>query len=221
MRRLFALAALAAATLALTGCGIVAPEPHPTTTGLAIGGDGQVDGADDGGDGGDGGDPFPPEIPTTLDGWTARYQNLPWLADDLDNDDFFITGTVDGHSVMGFLCGYDGEPQGWALGTDGTYVEVEFQSDVDIDLTAMRAEPYITLQAIGGYAIPAEAQGSHEVVPALATNEVDSDPTHDVRSTPTNASVTFEFLGVPTPDPDACDRESSSLQGWVYAEFGY
>ncbi len=204
----------AAASVLLAGCGL-GPAPTPTTTGLAVDGGGR---GDNGGTGG--GDPFPPETPTTIAGWKARYQNLPWLADDVDNDDFFVTGSADGHEVMGFFCGYDGNPSGSALGVDGTYVAVAFQSASDVDVDARRGD-YLTFTGIGSFALPAEVQGTHEVVPAFATSlQVDSTPGHET-SAPTTAAVSFDFLGVPIPDADTCDRESSSLLSWVRSEFGY
>ncbi|MFT4285627.1 MAG: hypothetical protein QM598_12405 [Protaetiibacter sp.] len=219
MRRPLMIGATAlAAALALSGC-VIAPAPSPTTTTLN-GGDGGGGTGDDGGDGG-GGDPFPYDYPTSLDGWKARYKNLPWLADDLDNDDYFITGTADGHDVMGFLCGYDGNTNGWAYGTDGTYVTVNFQSDVDVDVDAMRGDPYLIFTGIGTYALPADPQGTHVVVPSFDVSiEVDSTPGKE-RSNPTTAAVSFEFLGMPIPDTDTCSREEHELLTWITSEVGY
>lgn len=218
MRRPLTLAAVAAAAaLLLSGC-IVAPAPSPTTTGLDGGGGGTTD---DGGDGGDGGDPFPPELPTDLAGWKARYQNAPWLADDVDNDDYFVTGTADGHSVMGFYCSFDGDPRGWAYGTDGTYVTVNFQSATDVDVDVLRGDPYILFTGIGTYQLPTDDRGTHEVVPAFDVSiQVDSTPGKET-SSPTTAAVSFDFLGIPIPDTSACDQESSELLAWVTNEFGY
>lgn len=205
--------------VALSGCGVM-PSPSPTTT--TLDGRGGVDGTGGGdeGDGG-GGDPFPPEFPTSLAGWKARYTNLPWLADDLDNDDYFITGSMDGHDVMGFFCGNDGNPDGYAFGTDGTYVTVSFQSDVDLDATVLRSDPYITFQGTGTFALPREQQGTSAVTPSFdVALQVDSTPGKET-SSPTTAEAGFEFLGVPIPDAATCDQESSELQGWLMSEFGY
>lgn len=220
MRRLPTLAAIAAATaLLLSGC-VIAPAPVPTNTALDNGGGGGT--TDDGGDGGggDGGDPFPPETPTTLDGWKARYQNLPWLSDDLDNNDYFITGSADGHDVIGFSCAYDGDPRAFALGTDN-YVVVNFQNATDIDVDVLRVDPYVVFTGIGTYSAPKEERGTSIVVPSFDTSiQVDSTPGKE-SSSPTTAEVRLEFLGVPIPDAKSCDDERFALSTWARAQFGY
>ena len=220
MRRHLTLAAVAAATaLVLSGCVVgPSPDPVPTTTGLT-GPDGTTT-VDDGGEGGDGGDPFPPDYPTDLAGWKARYQNLPWLSDDLDNNDYFITGTVDGHDVIGFFCAYDGDPRAFALGTDN-YVVVNFQSASDIDVDVLRSDPYIVFTGIGTYTPPSEERGTSIVVPSFDTSiQVDSTPGKET-SSPTTAEVSLEFLGVPIPDTGTCYNENFALSTWARAQFGY
>ena len=198
-------AAALAALLALAGCAPDGGSPGGTT--------------DDGADHGTAEDPFAPEPPTSGDGWTERYHDIPWLSDDLDNDDFFVTGSVDGHDVMGIYCGETGS--GTLLSVDDNTTTVQLQTPVDIDITAGRG-PNHTFIGIGTYDLPPEDRGTHAISVSLATSlDIEDSPGVDGRATPATAVVDLEMLGVPYPDPATCDDEQSSLHAWAYAAGGH
>ncbi|MEO5535735.1 MAG: hypothetical protein ABIR17_11465 [Pseudolysinimonas sp.] len=209
--------ALLAATAVLAGC-TVSPSPFPTTTGLT-GPDGTINGDGNGGGGG-GGDPFPPETPTTTDGWTARYQNVPWLADDLDNDDFFVTGTLDGHEVMGIYCNNDGNPSSsLAISVSDTDAEVHFQRGGIINIDVQRGR-YFHYTGIGTFSLP-DPQGTHPISIAYTTSiPLDDSPEGKGKASQSTASVDLQFLGVPFPDPATCKTDASDLFIWVNAQSG-
>ncbi|MEO8529226.1 MAG: hypothetical protein ABI435_09115 [Pseudolysinimonas sp.] len=210
--------ALLAATAILAGC-TVSPSPLPTTTGLT-GPDGTTT-VDGNGGGGGGGDPFPITPPTTRDGWVARYQNVPWLADDLDNDDFFVTGTVDGHDVMGMYCSDDGNPSAsLALSVSDTAAEVHFQRGGVINIDVQRSQ-YIHYTGIGTFSLPSDPQGTHPISIGFTTSiQIDNSPDVNGKASQSTASVALQFLGVPFPDPATCKTDAGDLEIWVNAQSG-
>lgn len=196
------------ATLVLTGCapGAGGSGSNGSTT---HGDDGQTT---------NGGDPFEHEPPSTKDGWAGRYHDIPWLSDDLDNDDFFVTGTVDGHDVMGIYCNDDGNGTGSIQSVGDSSTTVELQSPTDFDVTVARGET-LTYTGIGTYALPKEPQGTHPVTVSFSSS-MQYDAKTDQASAST-ASVALEMLGVPYPDPATCRAEQDKLTDWVAQAGGH
>ena len=199
-------AAVLAALLALAGC--------------APGGSGSGT-TDDGADHGTAENPFAPDPPTSSDGWTERYHDIPWLSDDLDNDDFLVTGTVDGHEVMGIYCDDDGNGGASVLSVADNSTDVEFQTATDIDVTVARSE-YFTFIGIGTYALPSDDRGSHPITVSLSTSmEIDNSPGVYGKASPSTAAISLELLGVPYPDPQTCKTERDALYTWAYDAGGH
>ena len=180
------------------------------------GGQARPDGTTDGGATHD--DPFGPEPPTTGDGWAKRYTDIPWLADDLDNDDFFVTGSVDGHDVMGIYCNDDGNGTGSVLSVDDATTAVELQTPTDVDVTVARGKT-LTYTGIGTYALPNDPQGTHPVTISFSSS-MEYDATTE-RATASTAQVALEMLGVPYPDVATCRAEQDELFGWVSKAGGH
>lgn len=197
-------AAALAALLALTGCGPGSAGPDTTT--------------DDTADHDTAEDPFAPEPPTTGAGWVERYHDIPWLSDDLDNDDFLVTGTVDGHPVMGIYCNLDGSGSGSVLSTDSDAVMVHLQTATDIDILVDRG-PQSAYTGIGTYQLPAEPQGTHPITPSLSVS-IQVDGPLD-KASPSTAEIALELLGVPYPDTSTCARERDELDAWAFAAGGH
>lgn len=200
-------AALAALLLALAGC--------------APGGSSAGGTSDDGADHGSAEDPFEPDPPTSSDGWTQRYHDIPWLSDDLDNDDFLVTGTVDGHEVMGIYCNDGGNGGASVLSVADNSTDVEFQTATDIDVTVARSQ-YLTFTGIGTYALPSDDHGTHPITVSLSTSiEIDNSPGVYGKASPSTAEISLELLGVPYPDPSTCKHERDDLFAWAYAAGGH
>lgn len=197
-------AAALAALLALAGCAPGSGSPGGTT--------------DDGADHGTAEDPFEPEPPTTGEGWTQRYVDIPWLSDDLDNDDFLVTGTVDGHEVMGIYCNDDGNGTGSILSVTDASTAVELQTPTDFDVTVARGET-LTYTGIGTYALPTEPQGTHPVTISFSSS-MEYDAATD-RAAESSAAVALEMLGVPYPDVATCRAEQDELFAWASQAGGH
>jgi len=163
-------------------------------------------------------DPFAPEPPTSEDGWKDRYEDAPWLSDDLDNDDFFVTGSVDGHDVMGIYCNDDGNGTGSILSVSDNTTAVELQTPTDVDVTVARGE-LLTYTGIGTYSLPAEPQGTHPVTISFSSSMEFNAQTEQASAS--TANVALEFLGVPYPDPTTCRTEQDELFSWVSANGGH
>jgi hypothetical protein len=163
-------------------------------------------------------DPFEPQPPTTGDGWSERYTDIPWLSDDLDNDDFFVTGTVDGHDVLGIYCNDDGNGTGSILSVSDASTAVELQTPTDVDVTVARGET-LTYTGIGTYALPADPQGTHPVTISFSSSiEYDAITERAAEST---AEVALEMLGVPYPDVATCRAEQDDLFSWASQAGGH
>lgn len=195
--------------LALSGC---APGTGGGSGGTTDGGttDGGGDATHD--------DPFAPEPPTTGDGWSDRYTDIPWLSDDLDNDDFFVTGTVDGHDVMGIYCNDDGNGTGSILSVSDASTAVELQTPTEFDVTIARGET-LTYTGIGTYELPADPQGTHPVTFSFSSS-MEYDASTE-RATESTADVALEMLGVPYPDVATCRAEQDELFSWASQAGGH
>lgn len=195
-----------AALAALAGC---AP---------GSGGGSVPDGATGGGEDATHDDPFEPEPPTTGDGWTERYRDIPWLSDDLDNDDFLVTGMVDGHDVIGIYCNDDGNGTGSILSVADAGTAVELQTPTDVDVTVARSET-LTYTGIGTYALPTDPQGTHPVTISFSSS-MEYDASTD-RAAESTAEVAIEMLGVPYPDVATCRAEQDDLFSWASQAGGH
>lgn len=198
---------LLATAVALTGC---APGSS-----AGSGPDGTVDG---GGGNSQHDDPFKPEPPTSEGGWNERYRDLPWLSDDLDNDDFFVTGSVDGHDVMGIYCNDDGNGTGSILSVSDSTTALELQTSSDFDVTVARGET-VTYTGIGTYALPSDPQGTHPVTLSFSSS-MEYDALTE-RGSESSADVSLEMLGVPYPDVSTCRAEQDELFSWVSSAGGH
>ncbi len=198
---------LLAMVVALGGC---APDS---------GGGSSSDGTTDGGGGGaQHDDPFGPEPPTSESGWTERYRDIPWLSDDLDNDDFFVTGSVDGHDVLGIYCNDDGNGTGSILSVDDNTTVLELQTPSDFDVTVARGET-LTYTGIGTYALPSDPQGTHPVTVSFSSS-MEYDALTE-RASDSSATVSLDMLGVPYPDVSTCRAEQDELFSWVSSAGGH
>lgn len=213
--------ALVATVVALTGCGTGGAAPGPTTTGVA-GPDGTTT-VDDGGDAGGGGDPFDfgTDYPTDTIGWNARYKNIPWLADDLDNNDYLVTGTAEGHDLMGIYCAFGGEGGALIYSVDDNSTTVNLQSSTDFDILIGRSR-YLTFNGIGTYVLPTEERGTHPGSFSYSTAmQIDDSPGVNGRASDSTTDLALDFLGVPFPDETTCNHEQDALEMWAYAQGGH
>jgi len=205
--RLWLALPLLATVVALSGC---APD-----SGGGSSPDGTTDG---GGDNAQHDDPFNPEPPTSEVGWNDRYRDIPWLSDDLDNDDFFVTGSVDGHDVLGIYCNDDGNGTGSILSVDDATTTLELQTPSDFDVTVARGET-LTYTGIGTYALPSDPQGTHPVTVSFSSS-MEYDALTDLASE-SSATVSLEMLGVPYPDVSTCRAEQDELFSWASSAGGH
>jgi hypothetical protein len=212
--------AVTAALLALAGCTVSPSAPAPTTTGI-VAPDGTT--GDEGEDGGGGGDPFEfgRDYPTDKIGWSARYTNIPWLADDLDNNDYLVTGSAEGHDVMGIYCNFGGEGGALLYSVDDNKATVTLQTPTDFDVLISRSQ-YLTFNGIGTYTLPTEERGTHPGSFSFSVaQEIDDSPGVYGKASPSTADLALDFLGVPFPDDGACNDEQDALEMWAYAQGGH